>query len=109
MKPLYLSRWHMTALINELKCLYDSQYAIVPLLNNAGVKIITQWAQRTATFSFLSTSRVVVKLSRSYPSVDTHILTTAIIRVFKWEPIKHRVMCCGLLRRKYTDELHFSL
>lgn len=99
----------MTALINELKLLYDSQHAIVPLLNNAGIKVLTQWAQRTATFSFASDSRVVVTLSPLYPSVDKHMLETAIIRVFKWEPIKHKSLCCGLLRIRFSNELHFLL
>lgn len=99
----------MTALINELKLLYDNQYSILPLLNNSGVKIFTQWSCRTATFSFVSGSHVVVKLSSLYPSVDRQVLETAIIRIFKWEPIKYKTCCCGLLRRKVSDELHFSL
>lgn len=109
MKPLYLTNWHMNALIKELKVLYDNHYTIVPVLNYAGVKILTQWAHRTATFSFASDSHIVVSLSPAYPAVDQHILTTAILRVFKWEQIKYRSTCCGLLRRSYTNELHFAL
>lgn len=109
MKELILTKWHMNALMNELKLLYDSQYAIMPLLNNVGVKICTQWTQRTATFSFVSDSRVKVSLSPSFSSVDRHVLTTAIMRVFKWEPIKFRPWCCGLFRWNQANELHFAL
>lgn len=109
MKPLTLPKWHISTLLTELRRLYDSQYAIVPLLNNTGVKVMTQWAYFTATFSLVSDSHVVVTLSPTCSTLDRQILTSAIIRAFRWEPLHKKPWCCGWLRRQPNNELHFLL
>lgn len=109
MKLLTLPKWHISTLLTELRRLYDSHYAIVPLLNNTGVKIMTHWATFTATFSLASDSHVVVTLSPTCATIDRQILTSAITRSFKWEPLHPKPWCCCLLRRQPKNELHFLL
>lgn len=110
MKPVHISQWHMKVLVQELNALLDSSFSVVPMLNNAGVKVFSQWHTCQARFWFQTNSTVLVTLEPEWGEVNRSALITAVVRAFHWDhvPAGSR-WCCGLLPWRSSKQLLFAL
>jgi hypothetical protein len=110
MNPCYISSWHLTTLITNLNLLLDTAFTVVPLVNNAGIKVFSQWHASTAKFEFRDKDTVVVTLDEKWSEVNRSALITAISRTFHWEHMPRGVpWCCSLLTWHNRRQLVFSL
>lgn len=100
----------MKLLVKELQSLLDSSFSVVPMLNNAGVKVFSQWHTCHARFLFQTSTTVVVTLEPAWSEVNRSALITAVMRAFHWEHVPHGARwCCNLLSWRREKQLVFAL
>lgn len=112
MKSVYISDWHMKKLVENLQNVLDSYFQVVPMLQNTGIKVFTQWHSFDARFYFASKDAVEVRLSPGWNEINRGSLVTAILRTFRWDyqpPPRLYTCCCFSWRRNQGSKLQFKM
>jgi hypothetical protein len=100
----------MTTLMTNLNTLLDTAFTVVPLINNTGVKVFSQWHVSTAKFFFKDKDTVLVLLDSKWGEVNRSALITAVVRTFHWDHLPRGMpWCCHLLTWRSDRKLVFRL
>jgi len=106
-KRAYISQWHMSYLLNELKLVFDNDFKIIPLNNNTSIQIYSQWRVLVADFYRINNDVIIVKLNGNWCSFYTSVLKSCIIKTFRWEFVPENNCCFGYFAKK--NQLKFMI
>lgn len=94
-KKAVLSKCNMNNLLNELFILFDSNFQLLPINDNTGIKLYTQQKILIADFYYENSDIVYIQLSGNWCKNYRNILTSCILKSFRWIAIPEEQSCCS--------------